>query len=212
MSTATRALLWLVALALLPGCFSGLNSKMPAQQRYVLQAIPAVPAAAGEPVTAPTGSLQVMRPSAAPGLEGTGIAVWRPGARLDFYSDSRWGANAPSALQMLVIDSLRNAGRFATVESDSDPFAAQYMLSLELEHFEARYGAAGPPTVEVALVASLGRRIDRSVIVSFTAHSSVKAEDDRMQAVIAAFEQATSETLAQLAANIVPPAPTGTQP
>jgi hypothetical protein len=33
-----------------------------------------------------------------------------------------------------------------------------------------------------------------------------------MQAVIAAFEQATSETLAQLAANIVPPAPTGTQP
>jgi ABC-type uncharacterized transport system auxiliary subunit len=50
------------------------------------------------------------------------------------------------------------------------------------------------------------------VIVSFTARSSVKAEDDRMQAVIAAFEQATSEALAQLAANIVPPAPTSASP
>ena len=32
-----------------------------------------------------------------------------------------------------MIDSLRNAGSFATVESDSGPFAAQYILGLELE-------------------------------------------------------------------------------
>ena len=109
-------------------------------------------------------------------------------------------------LQSLVIDSLRNAGSFVTVESDSGPFAAQYILGLELEHFEARYSGDGPPSIEVTLVCSLGRRSDRSVIVSFTAHSSVQADADRMQAVIAAFGQATSQAMTQIAANIVPPA------
>jgi ABC-type uncharacterized transport system auxiliary subunit len=193
----------LMGLSGLTACFSGLNSKLPAQQRYVLQPALAAPLAA-----APTrsGSVQVLRPSAAPGLASDGIAVRRPGARLDYYSNARWAADSPSALQSLVIDGLRSAGGFATVESDSGPFASQYILGLELEHFEAQYGAEGPPTVQVALVCSLGRRSDRGVIVSFTARSSVRADADRMQSVMAAFEQATAEALAQVAANIAPPA------
>jgi ABC-type uncharacterized transport system auxiliary subunit len=184
-----------------------LNSKVPAQQRYVLQptlAVPAATEATAGAVAPAAGSVLVMRPSAAPGLAGEGIAVLRPGARLDFYSNARWAADAPVALQSLVIDALRSAGRFATVESDSGPFAAQYVLSLDIEHFEADYPAQGPPTVRVALVCSLGRRSDRGVIVSFTARSEVRAEADHMQAVMAAFEQATGEALSQVTANIVP--------
>jgi cholesterol transport system auxiliary component len=191
------------SLSALTACFSGLNSKLPPQQRYVLQ--PALaPTAAAAPV--PRGSVQVLRPGAAPGLGGDGIAVLRPGARLDYYSNARWAADAPSAWQTLVIDSLRSGGAFATVQSDSGPFASQYILSLELEHFEAQYRGEGPPLVQVALVCSLGRRNDRNVIVSFTARGSVQANADRMQSVIAAFEQATAEALAQAAANITPPA------
>ena len=202
MAPVTMVLMGL-AVPALTGCFSGLSSKLPAQQRYVLQPRLAAPAA---PASAPAGSVVVLRPSAAAGLGGDGIAVLRPGARLDYYSDARWAGDAPSTLQSLVIDSLRNAGSFATVESDSGPFAAQYILGLELEHFEARYSGDGPPSIEVTLVCSLGRRSDRTVIVSFTAHSSVPADADRMQAVIAAFGQATAQALAQVAANIVPPA------
>jgi cholesterol transport system auxiliary component len=201
MAPATMALMGLAAIAL-TGCFSGLNSKLPPQQRYVLQpkfAAPAAPAAR-------TGSVEVLRPSAAAGLGGDGIAVLRPGARLDYYTNARWASDAPSTLQSLVIDSLRNAGSFATVESDSGPFASQYILGLELEHFEARYSGDGPPSIEVTVQCSLGRRSDRTVIVSFAAHSSVQADADRMQAVIAAFEQATAQALSQVAANIVPPA------
>jgi ABC-type uncharacterized transport system auxiliary subunit len=54
-------------------------------------------------------------------------------------------------------------------------------------------------------VGTLGRSSDRVVIASFTAHSEVQADADRMQAVIAAFDQASSQALAQLAANVAPP-------
>jgi len=199
-----RMCLLAALLAMLTACFSGLNSKAPAQQRYVLQPALATPATATAPAPA-AASVKVLRASGAPGLQSEGIAVLRPGARLDYYSNARWAVDAPSALQALVVESLRNAGRFATVQSDSGPFAAQYVVSLELEHFEAVYGTDGPPSVQVALVCSLGRRSDRSVILSFTARSAVTAQADRMQAVMAAFEQATAEALAQVAANIVPP-------
>jgi cholesterol transport system auxiliary component len=192
----------------LPGCFSGLNSRMPVQQRYVLQPTAArdAPPSGTQPSGAqPSGALQVLRPTAAPGLAGEGIAVLRAGARLDYYSNARWASDAPASLQSQVVESLRAGGRFAMVEAEGGPFASQYLLSLELTHFEARYLGEGPPTVEVALVASLGRRNDRSVIVSFTAHSAVRAEADRMQSVMAAFEQATGEVLAQLTANLGPP-------
>jgi cholesterol transport system auxiliary component len=108
-------------------------------------------------------------------------------------------------LQLLVIDALRASNRFAMVESDTGPFPSEYVLSLELRHFEAEYTGSGPPTAHVALVATLGRRGKRDVIVSCSADSQVKAEADRMQAVVAAFEQATGEALSQLAAQIAPP-------
>ncbi len=204
---ASRRVPWacLTALIALPGCVSGLNSKIPAQQSYVLQAAPApTPAASGPGERLSAASLEVLRPSAAPGLEREGIAVMRAGRRLDFYTDARWAARAPEMLQALVIDSLRSAGRFAAVESDAEPFAAQYVLSLELQHFEAVYDNSGPPTIRVALVGTVGRSSDRVAIASFTAHSEVQADADRMQAVIAAFEQATGQALTQLAANVAP--------
>jgi cholesterol transport system auxiliary component len=190
----------------LPGCVSGLNSKIPAQQSYVLQAAPVPTQAASLSGERPSAaSVEVLRPSAAPGLEREGIAVMRAGRRLDFYTDARWAARAPEMLQALVIDSLRSAGRFAAVQSDTEPFAAQYVLSLELQHFEALYDNPGPPTIRVALVGTLGRSGDRVAIASFTAHSEIQADADRMQAVIAAFDLATGQALAQLAANVAPP-------
>jgi ABC-type uncharacterized transport system auxiliary subunit len=133
--------------------------------------------------------------------------VLRSGERLDYYTNARWAAPAPLMLQSLVMDRVRDARRFANVEAEAGPFSAPYVLSLELQHFEAVYDASGLPNVQVALVCTLGRRADRGVIASFTVHSEVRAEADRMQAVVAAFDQATAQVLAQMAAQITPPAP-----
>ena len=194
---------------LLAGCSGLFNSNVPLSQVYVLR--PTWPAA-GVPTAAATepSTVQVMLPQAVPGLASDNIIVLRSGERLDHYRGARWPAAAPGLLQALAIEALRTAHRFAMVESDAGPFAADYVLSLELTHFEVEYTGAGAPTVHVALVCSLGRRGSRDVIASFSADSRVTAAADRMQPVVAAFERATGEALSQLVAGV--PAPPSTRP
>jgi len=195
------------AVLLLCACSGGLKSNLPVAQVYVLR-----PAwSAGAPGTpAGAGTVQVAWPMAAPGLASDGIVVLRAGERLDYYSGARWAAAAPAMLQALTVEALRAANKFAMVESDAGPFGSEYMLSLELTHFEAEYTGAGPPSVHVALVCTLGKRGSRDVIASFTADSRVSADADRMQSVVAAFERATGEALAQIAASI--PVPVAARP
>jgi cholesterol transport system auxiliary component len=200
MKRAPAALL--SSLLLLAGCGAGLHSNLPIAQVYVLRPPAQPPAAAASPA----GSVQVSLPLAAAGLATDNIVVLRSGQRLDYYSAARWAGTAPAMLQTLTIDAVRAANRFSMVESDGGPFPSDYILSLELRHFEAEYSDAGPPTVHVALVCTLGKRGNRELMVSFTAESRVRAEADRMQAVVAAFGQATGEVLSQLAANAAPPA------
>jgi cholesterol transport system auxiliary component len=191
-----------LAVLLLCACSGGLRSDLPVAQVYVLR--PAWPAGApGTPAGA--GTVQVAWPIAAPGLSSDSIMLLRAGERLDYYSGARWAAAAPAMLQALTVEALRAAHKFAMVESDSGPFGSEYMLSLELTHFEAEYTGAGPPSVHVALVGTLGKRGSRDVIASFTADSRVSADADHMQSVVAAFERATGEALAQIAANISVP-------
>jgi cholesterol transport system auxiliary component len=193
---------------LLAGCSGGFRSNLPAAQIYLLRpAIAPAAAASGAVATgAAVGNVQVMQPQASAGLASDRIVVLHSGERLDYYSGARWAAPTPAMLQMLVIDTLRASNRFAMVETDAGPFSAEYVLSLELRHFEAEYSAGGPPMVHVTLDANLGRRGRRGATVGCSADSQAKAESDRMQAVVAAFEQATGAALAQLAACIAPPA------
>jgi len=213
MYRCARSLSWLM-LPLLAACFGGFNSNQLPQQTYVLK-LPSAATATPQPTGAPaetrgtavaTDSLEVLLPSAAAGLSGDGIAVLRPGERLDYYNGARWAAPAPALLQTLVIETLRRHGRFALVEPDSGPFDAAYLLSLELAHFEAEYQDSGPPTVRVELVCALGQRSGRHVLESFTATGSATASADHMQAVVSAFEQATNAALTQIGARLQPPA------
>jgi len=189
-------------LLLLAACSGGFKSNLPLAQVYVLR--PTAPASVAVAATPGLGTVQVMLPQAAAGLATDSIVVLQPGERLDFYSAVHWAAPAPGMLQLLAIDALRATHRFAMIESDAGPFPSDYVLSLELRHFEAEYAGSGPPTVHVALVCTLGRRGTREVISSFTAESQVRAEADRMQSVVAAFEQATGDALAQMAERLSP--------
>ncbi len=197
----------LPAMSLLCGCFSGLNSKALPEQRYVLRSEIAAPSTPAHPA----GTVQVLRPSASPGLVGSRIAVMRPGARIDYYASARWVAEAPVLLQSQIIDALRTGGRFVTVESDTEPFAAQYLLSVDIANFQAQYSDAGPPTVYVTLNCTLGRRTDRTIIVSFTAQGTVHAAADHLEAVVAAFTAATSQAMQQIAENVAPPTEAATR-
>ena len=82
---------------------------------------------------------------------------------------------------------------------DTAPFAPRYSLRCTLRRFEADYTkGSGAPTVFVALDCTLGRRRDRELLASFTASGSAPAREDRLNAVVAAFESATAAAMSEL--------------
>lgn len=186
------------------GC-SGLHSNQAAPQVYTLEPAPtpAIPLASVGAV-AGTATVQVLRPLAAPGLDTDRIALVREAQRLDYYAASRWPAALPDLLQTLAIDALRAAGRFRAVQPDATAFAADDVLQIEVRRCQAEYAADGSLVVHVQLLATLGRQNDRTLLASFTAESSRSAGANRMQAVVAAFQGAVGDALAQLAANLTP--------
>jgi ABC-type uncharacterized transport system auxiliary subunit len=85
------------------------------------------------------------------------------------------------------------------VFDDTAPFAPRYNLRCTLRRFEADYTkGGGAPTVFVTLDCTLGRHRDRELLTSFTASGSAAARDDRLNAVVAAFESATAAAMSEL--------------
>jgi len=190
-----RLLLLACGVAVLPGCGSLLETTMPAPQAYVLR----LPARTATALTSNPGSLLVQRPEAGPGLASENIALLRSGQRFDFYAASRWAAPAPDLVESVLVDQLRATGLFTAVFDDSSPYAPTYNLRCGMRRFEADYTAgSNTPTVQVALDCTLGRHRDRALLASFTAQGSAPASEDKLSAVVAGFEAATTSALAEM--------------
>ncbi len=197
-----------VAMLALAGC-SGLHSKDPPMQTYVLQAgaaaLPAGgnagPGNGGEMPGDGAPTLAISRPTAASGLDNERIAVIHADGRLDYFNASRWAGNLPDVLQTLLLDSQRASGRYRAVMADTGAFSAIQLLEIEVRQFQAEYGASGPPTVYVVLEGTLGLRGQREVVRTLHAESRVPAGADTMTAVVAAFNSAVADALTQLQNN-----------
>ena len=201
----TRILAILSTSFALTACSGVFESKLDAPQAYVLRLPPANAPAA----SANGGSVLLQRPQAGPGLDSDRIALLRSDQRFDFYAASRWAAPAPDLIESVMLDALRATGAFSAVFDDSAPYAPVYNLRCGLRRFESDYtsergGAGGrAPTVHVALDCTLGRRRDRQLLASFTAQGSSVAGEDRLSAVVAAFEAATATAMKELGRAIV---------
>ena len=186
---------------LLGGCGGLLETTIPAPQAYVLRL---APRAAASPPETPYGTVMLQRPEAGPGLDSDRIALLRSDNRFDFYAASRWAAPAPDLVESLILDALRANGSFAAVFDDTSPYAPRYSLRVTMRRFEADYsseagGSGGrAPTVYVVLDCTLGRHRDRELLASFTAQGSAVAGEDRLTAVVAAFDAASAAAMAQL--------------
>ena len=102
-------------------------------------------------------------------------------------------------VESVIVDALRAGGTFSAVFDDTAPYAPRYSLRCALRRFEADYTAGGrAPTVYVVLDCTLGRHRDRELLASFTAQGSAAASEDRLNAVVAAFEAATATAMAEL--------------
>ncbi len=197
MKPSRLALLTAGAIAL-AGCGGVFESTLPSPQAYVLRlASPQVaPAPAG---TARIGTVLVQRPEAGPGLNTDRIALLRADRRFDFYAASRWAAPAPDLISSVVLDHLRASGAFSAVFDDAAAFAPTYNLRISIRRFEADYtSGSGAPTVHVVLDCTLGRHRDRKMLAAFVARGQAVAQQDRLSAVVAAFESATAAAVGEM--------------
>ena len=203
MSPIPRTLILAAALCV-AGCTGGLlQSHAPRSQLYVLRAAPSAAAAQAKAA----GSLRVLRPLPAPGLDGDHLGLLQAGNRLDYYTGGRWSAPLPDVLQDLAVAVLRQAGAWTTVADARASFNADYQLQLYIDHFEAVYPdgaeATSPgaiPVVTVGLRGVLVRRSDGAIVANLTASASQQAAANRLGAVVESFEAAANGALAQVAA------------
>jgi cholesterol transport system auxiliary component len=200
----------------LAGCANGLHSDDVPVQIYVLRANVSLNVAAteqahaldtaraaekanGSPGTAPP-TLQVPRPQADPGLATELITLVQSDHRMDRYAGSSWAGTLPDVVETLAIDTLRASGGWAAVHDAPSPFTSDYILQINIRRFEADYtGGGSAPKVYVTLDCTMARRVGRELLTTFIAEGVADAQENRMSAVVAAFEKAANMALATMA-------------
>lgn len=191
-----------LGISLFVSACSGFRSGEVATVTYDLRATEAAPTA-GAP-SAPSRlkafSLQVLSPVAGPGLESDAILLTAPDRRLEHFAASKWAAPIPSMLASLAAETLRNRGMLAAVHDDASPFPGDYLLRMTIRRFDADYsgGAGAAPAVTVVLDCAVGTRAERKLLATFVVQATVRADDNRMGAVVAAFERATQDAMGKL--------------
>jgi cholesterol transport system auxiliary component len=172
-----------------------LKTNLPVATTYVLAAAPAT--TPGEAVL--TADLAVSQATATPGLDTDRIAVLHEARRLDYYLDTQWGAALPQVVQAMVVGSLQNQKWFRSVTSEQARVNTNYWLELEVRDFQAEYASDdAAPIVRVTLVGSLIRIKDRKLLAVEPATITVTATENKLSAVVAAFESAAQQAALSL--------------
>jgi cholesterol transport system auxiliary component len=184
------------------GCAGSLfQSKAVPPSTYLLSAdLRTAPAVVAPAVVA--ADLAVQRPRVRTGLESDRIAVLYPDRRLDYFADARWSGPLDQVVRDLAVQAFVTGAHLRNVSAESSAFPSGYWLEILVADFQAEYTSAGPaPTVHVHLVARLGSARDRRVLGTFDASSRQTASDNRLTAIVDAYERAADAALAEIVAN-----------
>jgi len=178
------------------------RSKAVPPSTYLLSAPPGIAAAASSAPAAPApiaADLAVLKPRVRAGLDTDRIAVLYPDRRLDYFADARWSGPLDDVVQDLAVQAFRNGARLRNVNSDASAFASGYWLEIEVADFQAEYASAGaPPIINVRLLARVASAGDRNILGSFTAAARQTVADNRLTAIVEAYERAVDSALAEI--------------
>lgn len=189
------------SMALISACTGGLKSNAPGEQVYVLHP-QGTNQTAGSPAPVVNAMLVVSQPEAQPALNTYRIALTRPGNRLDYFADSRWGAALPQVLGALAVESLVASKTFSLV-AGTDPSAGSgdFQLLLTVRHFEAEYSGDASdiaPVARVAIECLLLGGAPRRVVGRCDAQAQEPARENRMREIVAALDRATQQVFADI--------------
>jgi len=169
---------------------------------YMLRATPKTPAV-DPPSNDLLSDLAVLRPRVRAGLDTDRIAALYPDRRMDYFADVRWSGPLDEVLQDLAVQEFRGNPSLRNVSADASVFASAYWLEIEVMDFQAEYPATGsPPTVHVHLQARLGNSGDRHILARFEPDVHEGAADNRMSAIVDAYNRAADSALAEIATGV----------
>ncbi|HEY2465109.1 MAG TPA: ABC-type transport auxiliary lipoprotein family protein [Steroidobacteraceae bacterium] len=194
----------------LAGCAGSLfKNKAAPPAMYMLGATRSVAAADPSGAAAPGGTppganpaadLAVLRPRVRAGLGTDRIAALYPDRRMDYYADARWSGPLDEVVQDLAVQELHANSALRNVSGDASVFASAYWMEIEVIDFQAEYSdAGGAPTVHVHLQARIGDSSDRHVLGRFEPDVREAAADNRMSAIVDAYNRAADIALGEIA-------------
>jgi ABC-type uncharacterized transport system auxiliary subunit len=169
---------------------------------YVLRATRNMPPA-DPPGEDHPANLAVLRPRVRAGLDTDRIAALYPDRHMDYYADVRWSGPLDEVLQDLTVQQFHVNPGLSNVSADVSVFASTYWLEIEVSDFQAEYSAAGgAPTVHVHLRARVGTAGDRHVLAHFEPDVHEAAADNRMSAIVEAYNRAADQALSDIATGV----------
>jgi cholesterol transport system auxiliary component len=186
-----------VALLSLTGCISLLPKQKPSQ----LYRFGSEPAAAS-PSAPAVGTRVAIRaaPISFARAAGGDRILTVSGDETAYIGGARWVTAANGLFEEAVFRAFAAHGGSARLLARDEPVAADYVLKLDVETFEARYdhGRSAPPTIVVRLYASLVGHRNDTAGVSQIFQAEAPAESNSVHAITAAFDVAVGKILGDM--------------
>lgn len=179
----------------LAGCVSLLPESEPVD--FFRLTPPSPMAGAADNPESPT--LMIGVPNAPRALGGDDILVARDDGALALAADAKWASAARNMMLDFLLETFEATDGAPTPLRPGDGLRGDYELSLDLRHFEAVYdrGMESAPLIKVALGARLIGP-DRALVGTTMVSAERRASDNRMSAIVQAFDTASLDVAEQL--------------
>lgn len=179
----------------LSGCITLLPKSKPAQlYRFGVPTAAVTPAASGDTVRVFLANGGFQREAAGERL------LTITGERAAYIADARWVAPAEVLFDEAVANAFEAQPGRVRLVSRGGPGRAEAALRLDVRDFEARYGEGPAPVVHVRLRAVLVRSGDRAHAVEQVFEADAPADQNRVTAIVAAYNQALAKVLGEVVA------------
>jgi ABC-type uncharacterized transport system auxiliary subunit len=178
-------------------CTSLTQSDKPAISKWWLE--PYV--ASSQPVPADPPVSVALLVTVVPGLDTDRILTLSGDAELGQFASARWVDNLPELLASLLERSLQATGQFVIVSESAASRPGNCLLELEFREFFADIGPGG--TTSGVRIATHGRfQCGSATAVDIQSNVSKLVADERMNVIVAAFQQAmdrvTQDTISKI--------------
>lgn len=178
---------------MLSGCLGGLGGKPADLYRFG--------GPGGGAVTAPTGTVNVFRSNGTFQRESSGDQILTlDGGKAAYVAKTRWVAPAQSLWNEAVIAAFDTDPGPVRLVARGEPTKADYVLRLDVRNFETLAAGKSAPTVLIRVRAAMTTNGQGAVLNEKIFEQRVRASDNRVSAIVEAYDQATDKVLAEIVA------------